>query len=785
MPSTQRLSLLIESKTRGSAEVDKLTNALNKVVSVSERAGKKTAKASQDATTSLSRMSATIRNAVTNPMMAATGAIDRFTSSLGSVGLVVGGATVAVGALTAGAFRLMKGLGETSDAILDFSARTGLTVNQVDKLMAMSKLAAINIHVLERSAGRLAEALRSTDSTGKRAREALAELGVATRTATGGQREMGPIIMDVLEKMSRLRSQTEQAAKANTILGISGKELMPLIRSYREMSERVERLGFGRQAQLLNQFDKTRQSMEELGLQWELLKRKLAVPAKAVVDIVLGAIEGVQSRRFHLRSRAAEGYQFWYPPGPSAPPPPTAEWADIFASPVYERMAAEAAQRNRYLEAVRAGTFALPENLRNLPLYSGAMRGAYRLMRPSVGVGAISGALAVPGARTETVSPEISAGMLADLEQRRVSRVRQRLSYEEQIASLTVRNAGTIERLAAIRRAAALDEYSITRDRAALEDRLYEIEKQREVDLFELRTRHEEQLAAQREQAMYRYRDSVVAMFDALVASGRGGFSNFLRAQALGIGRQMLGNFATMTYSSVAGKLAIPGQGTAERPTFLGRLLAGTPFGLDPMARATDANTQATMENTLALRALTVGVGSGVGGLPGQVFQGAAGPLGMIFSAFGRKGKGASTVDLGGYFNLFGLGGKAASGAGALSKLTGALGAAAPYIGIGMMAGGLIASLLPNPKQRRAEEIDMEVQRARINLAGPTEFRMTAAGAGFDYNFAGAIRPVLVVNAMDAKSIVDHADEIADGLRAAMQRGHPVNETAREVVLAM
>jgi hypothetical protein len=47
------------------------------------------------------------------------------------------------------------------------------------------------------------------------------------------------------------------------------------------------------------------------------------------------------------------------------------------------------------------------------------------------------------------------------------------------------------------------------------------------------------------------------------------------------------------------------------------------------------------------------------------------------------------------------------------------------------------------------------------------------------------MRPIVVqVQAMDSKSFIDHSQDIADAVNVAMQYGgHPINRTAREVVL--
>jgi len=399
------------------------------------------------------------------------------------------------------------------------------------------------------------------------------------------------------------------------------------------------------------------------------------------------------------------------------------------------------------------------------------------------------------GAKAEWIDPTLSKESRAVIDNLRVTRLREALSYQEQMVSLLSGPGGevaAIKEISQLRLDAANREFAITKDEFAFKDAQWKIEKDRQLELLKLK-----------KEGLNQYRDAVVNAFDSLVARG-GGIGTFLQSQGLGIGRQVAGNFAGATYSAVAGRLTLPGQGTAENPSFLGKLLSGTPLGLDPLKTATDMNTMATVQNTAAIRAMTTGAGIGgtVSGLSGLMTSGFStgnpsyidylnqqqinAPLGIappggggigLAQGIGIAGAGAagaygiySGVKQGGARGALTASGAGLGAAGTIMALAGLTGPAAPILmaaGLGLALG---TTLLGDPKEQRREEMQLRIESARITIDGPTTIQMTGTGAGFDYNIGGGMR-------------INSEDQIADAVYNASQRGHKMNAALREAVL--
>jgi hypothetical protein len=787
----KRLSLLIESQTRGAREVDKVAQSLNRVVEIAERSNKKFREAgatSEKTTRQFSQFGSQVRSSITSPLSSASGALDSFLGRFGKVGGIVAGAVAGFGALGTVAFRLQGQMGALSDEMLDMSARTGLTVNQVDKFRAMSQLTAISLESMSTAGQRVAQAVSGIGEEGKRGRRALELLGVSIIDATGAQRELGDVFEDTLRALSRIDSAAVRLAIANEALGESGKQLAPLINNYARLERDVGELGFGQRGQLIQQIDGTREAMARLNLQLEQAKWLFATIAAPVLE---GLTLGLGGLAFPAGGGGRGGGRIpWPGAGPQddyrlgqfynlgGPPPPrvTVGGRVLQAGNVREVTSEELAAQRRRQQLIREahainriGELSPYRQVRDYRVERIAfMRQLSERPLDPFAVG-IAPSLPTRGAEMD---PERGAKIIESLTQRRVNLLRQAVGYEEQMARLIAGPGGEVEAIntaARLRIDAAQTEFQITQDRAHLELETQSILRQRELE-----------------------------------PSGRTGLSAFFRAQGLGVVRQIVGNLAEETYRP--GMFTLPGQGTPEKPTFLGRLLSGTPFGMDPLRGAMSENTLATIENTMAIRGATIGGGGGVGGravassvagtvaqLP-ALFRGGGGSQGGVMldpnligvtvptrsrggRVAGAIGRGATTA-LHAYGIYQGIreggtqGTVEAAGSGAMLVGSYLPPPAGPIVqGVGLAAKFLAPFLGPNTEDR-ASEIDLRIENAIISVEGPTEFRFAGGDRTFDYDATGQLRTYRMTD-----------EEVAEATIRVIHSGHRLREELREAVV--
>jgi hypothetical protein len=312
--------------------------------------------------------------------------------------------------------------------------------------------------------------------------------------------------------------------------------------------------------------------------------------------------------------------------------------------------------------------------------------------------------------------------------------------------------------------------------------------------MYEADIEYELKVADLQRQRIERMRSEAGQFFDAMMGGGKG-IEQFARNTALGYGRTIFSNVVTDIAS---------GQ-SLNRANVLG----GTPFGPDPLKDATMANTMATVDNTMALRALRISAMSGSGGGGGfspvsasmirGIFNGTGGSAGTIGSGetaseswglpsgsngdFGGEtshpagsfnwgqGIGIGAASLGGGFGIY-SGIKSGGARGALTAGGSALGATSAILGmlgsslgpIGLIAGmglGLITSLFGDPKQERANDMQKDAQARAYSIPSGWDYSADTYGRGVNYDFLGRSRPITIIQnnqiqAIDGPSLEQH-----------------------------
>jgi hypothetical protein len=398
-------------------------------------------------------------------------------------------------------------------------------------------------------------------------------------------------------------------------------------------------------------------------------------------------------------------------------------------------------------------------------------------------------------------------------------------------------------------RAAALEAYQRTKDRVELDHKETEF-RQRELriaydlekEILDARLDREVEIASIRKRQTEELRQSLGALYDAASRSGRVGIKEFAEGYYNQIKKTIFVNIGEELFRGTAQKLGgiipgqekkdpVTGQGTGELTT-LGRILRGTPLGIDPAKLAVDAQNR----NTQALDRLTgviSGTTGGFGTVRGGTIGGKSGGFWDLLSGSGSESNSGLIIKnlQSQQFMAGGSGGSrkgeegGPSEEGKLTTAQTALAAAAalPVIvggikrggfgGLSQSAGGAlgVASLIPGPQQPfiagaaalfsllgafpgkdRVQEWQEKLE-ARLNqkYTMPESVSLTEdlTGSSVDYDFRDRLRTYkgapgttinISVSAMDSKSFRDNAGMISDAVREQFQLGHPLQQTVKE-----
>ena len=213
-------------------------------------------------------------------------------SRMGTAGLVAtAGAFVAVG-LAKELYSITKASTEAAQELTNFANRLGLGTAEAERLQIMSKIVGVNFASLEAGARKLAAGLEEPNGAGRATADALRRMGIETQELTGKSREVGPVLLDFLSKLSKIPSETERIRLASLALGRESRELLPLLKNYSELDATVRQLGVTMSEGTVAELTRANQEINKMETAWEKLKKSLSAK---IAPIVIPFVQTVTS----------------------------------------------------------------------------------------------------------------------------------------------------------------------------------------------------------------------------------------------------------------------------------------------------------------------------------------------------------------------------------------------------------------------------------------------------------------------------------------------------------
>ncbi len=330
MPATDRYQLLVESQTRGEAEVRRFSDALSKLADTVQRKNQQTATGAatmqRSVSTSLDKIQKdaestgnSLKQTLANPLQAVS---DKFLSGAGGASKFAGAAAgIAVGiGLASGALKtFIQEVSETALEVKSLSLSTGLTIGQADKLRAAANLTGFDIRNLKEAALDLSVALKDTGGQGDQTRQLLKQLGVSAFDASGKTRPLNVVLLETFDALSKVQDVTTRVNRSRVLGGAdAAKSVQPLLAGYREANRLAEELGFGTRDGLLKALDDSAKQLRAFDLQWEIIKGKLAEKISPIIVPILlkvsrlasGDTSALPGAAFQAEAQAADDQLF-------------------------------------------------------------------------------------------------------------------------------------------------------------------------------------------------------------------------------------------------------------------------------------------------------------------------------------------------------------------------------------------------------------------------------------------------------------------------------------------
>lgn len=317
MAATSKFQLLVESQTRGEAEIARLSATVNKLSADLEKANRKMAADAVAAQQRFSDAMGKMRQDSERTGRGVKQSSDEGGAALGSYARAALVAYAGVKTLSGGFQSLIRETGEAALEIKSLSLSTGLTVNQADKLRAAANLTGFDIRNLKEASLDLSVALKDTGGQGDQTRKLLQQLGVSAFTSAGQTRPLNEVLLDTFDALSKIQDTTTRVNLSRVLGGEdAAKNVQPLLAGYQEANRLAEQLGFGTREGVVKALEESNRQLKAFDLQWEIIKGKLAQTiAPVVVPFLLKVIDPknsdlagqFQGQQAFLRGQFANG----------------------------------------------------------------------------------------------------------------------------------------------------------------------------------------------------------------------------------------------------------------------------------------------------------------------------------------------------------------------------------------------------------------------------------------------------------------------------------------------
>lgn len=228
----------------------------------------------------------------------------------GQIGMIAGATTAVVG-LAAGLTGLFASAAAGAREVQNLGIRLGVSTAAAQKLTYEAKLTGVNIASLEQSARLLGQALDDPNGSGKKQTAMLERMGISTHETNGEMREMGAVLLDVLDKLRSTTNDATRMHEATVLLGRGAKEIQPMLEGLSQsMKDFLAGEGLDNVNKLNESLLKGKQAISEMDIAWDIFKKKLAEKIAPIEIKFIGATTSIMSGslRNPFRTQGANDY---------------------------------------------------------------------------------------------------------------------------------------------------------------------------------------------------------------------------------------------------------------------------------------------------------------------------------------------------------------------------------------------------------------------------------------------------------------------------------------------
>lgn len=186
---------------------------------------------------------------------------------------------------------------KTADELLTMSTTTGLSTNQLQEFKYASELIDVSLDTMTGSMSKMINSMNTARSGSKETAEAYRKLGIRITGANGQLREANTVYYEVIDKLGKMKNETERDAIAMKIFGESARNLNPLIEAgsdrLAELAEEAHNVGYVMSEDTLGKLGKLDDAMQRFESQSATLKNTLGLALLPILTDIMQLISAI------------------------------------------------------------------------------------------------------------------------------------------------------------------------------------------------------------------------------------------------------------------------------------------------------------------------------------------------------------------------------------------------------------------------------------------------------------------------------------------------------------
>lgn len=186
---------------------------------------------------------------------------------------------------------------KTADDILTMSTTTGLSTDQLQEFKYASELIDVSLDTMTGSMSKMINSMNTARSGSKETAEAYRKLGIRITGTNGQLRDANTVYYEAIEKLGRIKNETERDAIAMKIFGESARDLNPLIEAgadrLAELADEAHNVGYVMSEDTLGKLGELDDAMQRFENQSTTLKNTLGLALLPILTDIMQLISAI------------------------------------------------------------------------------------------------------------------------------------------------------------------------------------------------------------------------------------------------------------------------------------------------------------------------------------------------------------------------------------------------------------------------------------------------------------------------------------------------------------